>query len=145
MVYTIITANAETRKPLTVGPKLDVERNNEQKMWEKLNSLSEYESLVSDSIVRAGMPSFYTMQSLLRWAVENSTNDDGSLPPPRPQQPLDPAIIDHILGKPDSVLMKEALTIAVDETREEDDRVGALDDLEMVGISTSYSNSLTDR
>ena len=34
--------------------------------------------------------------------------------------------------------MKEALTIAVDETREDDDRAGALDDLEMVGIFTSY-------
>ena len=55
MVDTIITANAETRKPLTVGPKLDVERNSEQKMGGR-NSESEH--LVSDLIARAGMPSF---------------------------------------------------------------------------------------
>jgi hypothetical protein len=76
------------------------------------------------------------MQSLLRWAVDNSTNN-GPQPPPRPPQPLDTAIIDHILGKPDSLLMKEALAVAVDENRGDDDRVSALDDLEMVSNASS--------
>lgn len=37
-----------------------------------------------------------------------------------------------ILGKPDSELMKEALTIAKDESRDEDERVEALENLETV-------------
>ena len=66
------------------------------------------------------------MDSLLRWGIENST------PGQQPRNDLDPAIIDHILGKPDSVLMKEAFAIAIDEKKEEDQRVEALDNLEMV-------------
>lgn len=69
------------------------------------------------------------MDSLLRWGIENST---GGSAPTQPRKDLDPGIIDHILGKPDSVLMKEALSIAVDERNAEDDRVEALDNLEMV-------------
>lgn len=74
------------------------------------------------------------MQSLLRWSIENSAGD-GSAQPPQPPQPrkdLDPGIIDMILGKPDSELMKENLAIAVDEKRSEDERLEALDNFEMV-------------
>ena len=74
------------------------------------------------------------MQSLLRWAIENSENN-GQQPPQRPPQVLDTGIIDHILGKPDSVLMKEALAAAVDNDKDEGERVTALDDLEMVSSS----------
>jgi hypothetical protein len=70
------------------------------------------------------------MQSLLRWSVENSTPSTG--PPPTTTNRLDPGIIDHILGKPDAQLMKEALTVGLDERQTEDDRLQALDDLEMV-------------
>jgi hsp70-interacting protein len=69
------------------------------------------------------------MDSLLRWSIENSSPSTG---PVQPRKDLDPAIIDHILGKPDAVLMKEALAIAVDEKKSEDERVEALDNLEMV-------------
>jgi len=90
------------------------------------------------------------MQSLLRWGIENSTKEDLEEAIKAPRQPLDPAIIDHILGKPDAVVMKvspygpdsahtrwlmsqqESLEIAVDESRPEDERVAALDNLEMV-------------
>lgn len=81
------------------------------------------------------------MQSLLRWSIENSAptssgEDAGSShPPPQPRKDLDPGIIDMILGKPDAELMKEALAVAVDETRPEDDRLQALDDFEMVSHS----------
>jgi hypothetical protein len=68
------------------------------------------------------------MQSLLRWSVENSS--PGA--PPAARKDLDPGIIDHILGKPDAQLMKEALEVAVNESQVEDDRLGALEDLEMV-------------
>lgn len=73
------------------------------------------------------------MQSLLRWSIENSTTDnsEGSTPP-QPRKDLDPGIIDLILGKPDAQLMKEALAIAVDETKSEDERLQALDEFEMV-------------
>ena len=74
------------------------------------------------------------MQSLLRWSIENSTPLD-SAPTDRPpveRKDLDPAIIDMILGKPDAELMKEDMSLAVDPNRSEDDRINALDHLEMV-------------
>lgn len=74
------------------------------------------------------------MESLLRWSIANSTPGDANREPPQPRTDLDPGIIDAILGKSDAELMKEALTIAVDEKRDEDERVQALDDFEMVRI-----------
>jgi hypothetical protein len=73
------------------------------------------------------------MQSLLRWSIENSAQQDGS-PSDRPasNQKLDPGIIDMILGKPDAVQMKEDVAIATDSGKNEDDRLAALDHLEMV-------------
>jgi len=68
------------------------------------------------------------MQSLLRWSVENSTPNQGD-PPQR--KDIDPELIDHILGKPDAQLMKEAFEVAVDQSNDEDVRLTALDDLEM--------------
>lgn len=74
------------------------------------------------------------MQSLLRWSIENSTTgttgSDAS--PPTRRTDLDPGIIDAILGRPDSELMKEALAKAQDTSLDEDARLTALDDLEMV-------------
>lgn len=68
------------------------------------------------------------MQSLLRWSIENSTQEA----PPVDRQKLDPGIIDMILGRPDSELMKECMAIALDESRSEEDRIDALDQFEMV-------------
>ena len=72
------------------------------------------------------------MESLLRWGIEHSSGGNGQQQPTQPRKDLDPAIIDHILGKPDAVLMKEALDVALDENRDEDERIQALDDFEMV-------------
>ncbi|GJJ07717.1 hypothetical protein Clacol_001922 [Clathrus columnatus] len=75
------------------------------------------------------------MESLLRWSIENSStsNDpNGSVPPPRSAKELDPGIIDMILGKPDAVLMKEALAAGLDESKSIESRMIALDDLEML-------------
>lgn len=95
------------------------------------------------------------MQSLLRWSIENSPasgqqdGDGGQQASAQPRQ-IDPAIIDTILGKPESELMKEALAVAVDTEKSEDDRLQALDNFEMVsvcvtfgdiGLFTSLSNS----
>jgi hypothetical protein len=41
-------------------------------------------------------------------------------------------ILEMLMGKPDSVTMREKLDIARDESMSVDDRVGALDDFEMV-------------
>ena len=71
------------------------------------------------------------MDSLLRWSIENSTPRSPDAPPPA-RKDLDPGIIDYLLGKPDAVLMKEALEVALDEKRGEDTRVQALDDFEML-------------
>ncbi|KAG1856723.1 armadillo-type protein [Suillus subluteus] len=81
------------------------------------------------------------MQSLLRWSVENSTPSTGS-PPTTTTNKLDPGIIDHILGKPDAQLMREALIIGVDERQTEDDRLQALDDLEMLVQNIDNANDL---
>lgn len=74
------------------------------------------------------------MQSILRWSLENSDpqgappGSDGGQPP----RPIDPEILDAILGKPDSELMKEALAVATDELKDEDAKLTALADFEMV-------------
>lgn len=52
--------------------------------------------------------------------------------PIQPRKDLDPAIIDMILGKPDAELMKEDMAVAIDDKRSEDERIDALDHLEMV-------------
>jgi hsp70-interacting protein len=70
------------------------------------------------------------MQSLLRWSIENSSSDLAS--PPTRRTDLDPGVIDAILGRPDSELMKEALAKAQDASLDEGARLTALDDLEMV-------------
>ncbi|KAH7100366.1 Fes1-domain-containing protein [Auriculariales sp. MPI-PUGE-AT-0066] len=83
------------------------------------------------------------MQSLLRWGIENSDPEQLREAQTAPRQPLDPAIIDHILGKPDAVRMKESLEVAVDDTKTEDERVAALDELEMLIESIDNANDMT--
>ena len=74
------------------------------------------------------------MQSLLRWGIEHSANDDptAGVVPLTQRTDLDPGVIDAILGRPDSELMKEALAKAQDPSLREDARLTALGDLEMV-------------
>jgi len=85
------------------------------------------------------------MQSLLRWGIENSGNGDDSgtgIAPPPQRTDLDPGIIDAILGKPDSELMKEALASALDASLDESARLTALDDLEMLVENIDNANDL---
>lgn len=73
------------------------------------------------------------MDGLLRWSIENSTPlDETARNAPPERKVLDPGIIDMILGRPDSELMKEDMALATDASRDEDDRVNALDHFEMV-------------
>ena len=80
------------------------------------------------------------MDSLLRWSIENSTPRSPDAHPPT-RKDIDPEIIDHILGKPDPVLMKEALEIALDQKRDEGARIQALDGFEMLVEQIDNANS----
>ncbi|CAE6475131.1 unnamed protein product [Rhizoctonia solani] len=85
------------------------------------------------------------MESLLKWSLENTPADEPVTPPTAERmKELDPAIIDMILGKSDAVVMKvcEKLAIARDESREEDERVEALDDFEMLVEQIDNANNL---
>jgi len=82
------------------------------------------------------------MDNLLRWSIENSTPQSTDAPP-LTRKDLDPGIIDYLLGKPDAVLMKEALEIALDENRDEDARVQALEDFEMLVEHIDNANGTT--
>ncbi|KAF8645977.1 hypothetical protein AX16_007462 [Volvariella volvacea WC 439] len=85
------------------------------------------------------------MQSLLRWAIENSTPGESAPQPAgesRNLKNLDPGIIDMLLGKPDAVLMKESLDAALDTARSEEARVDALDQLEMLIEQIDNANNL---
>ncbi|KAK2460397.1 hypothetical protein APHAL10511_007562 [Amanita phalloides] len=79
------------------------------------------------------------MQSLLTWGIQNSTPGSGA---PVDLQKLDPEIIDMILGRPDSELMKECLAVALDESRSEDKRIDALDQFEMLIEQIDNANNL---
>ncbi|KAH0833934.1 Fes1-domain-containing protein [Lanmaoa asiatica] len=80
------------------------------------------------------------MESLLRWGIEHSS--PGERVAVSERRDLDPAIIDHILGKPDVQLMKEALEVALDTSKNEDQRIAAMDDLEMLVESIDNANDL---
>jgi hypothetical protein len=94
------------------------------------------------------------MQSLLRWSIENSTPQDGSQATastgssPASNQKLDPGIIDMILGRPDAELMKEDVAVATNTRKSEDERLNALDHLEMVSVlrvmTTYFGMVMTD-
>ncbi|KAL1746650.1 armadillo-type protein [Schizophyllum fasciatum] len=81
------------------------------------------------------------MESLLRWSIANTAPGAEQQPRAAPQA-LDPGIIDHILGRPDSELMKEDVQAATDATRSEDERVDALDHLEMLIEQIDNANDL---
>ena len=93
------------------------------------------------------------MQPLLRWSIENSegqsgsaSSGDGSQQLQQSQQPkeLDTGVLDVLMGRPESELMKEALAVAVDTKKSEDDRLQALDDFEMVkGYLKIHNTSYT--
>ena len=51
---------------------------------------------------------------------------------PAPQQKLDTAILDHIMGKSEAVMMRDKLAIMVDQEQDLNERIMAMDDFEMV-------------
>ena len=75
-----------------------------------------------------------TMDTLLQWSIKNSTPLDSTLDDHLPvqSQDLNPEIINMILGKPDAELMKEDMAVLIDPIHSKDNRINALDHLEMV-------------
>ncbi|KAJ3912832.1 Le.MFB2 [Lentinula edodes] len=73
-----------------------------------------------------------------------TTNSATTNAPPSRRPDLNPEIIDLLLGKSDAVLMKEAMAIAVDEGNTEEDRVSALDNLEMLIEQIDNANNLSN-
>ncbi|KAG8891698.1 hsp70 nucleotide exchange factor fes1 [Tulasnella sp. 408] len=89
------------------------------------------------------MASMAKMRDLLAWSTEHQVPPtDPNYVPPRPLGELDPGLIDMILGKPDAVRMRDAMAIAVDESKSEDDRVTALDDMELLIESLDNANDM---
>ncbi|KAN0080125.1 Armadillo-type fold [Tylopilus felleus] len=78
------------------------------------------------------------MESLLRWSIEHSSPGEAATE----KRNIDPAIIDYILGKPDAQLMKEALNVALDVSKDEDQRIAAMDNLEMLVENIDNANDL---
>ncbi|KAJ8087139.1 hsp70 nucleotide exchange factor fes1 [Marasmius tenuissimus] len=82
------------------------------------------------------------MESLLKWSIENSTPGNTGSAPAAPRSDLNPEIIDAILGKSDAEQMKDDMAIATDASRNEDERVNALDHLEMLIEQIDNANNL---
>ncbi|KIY44870.1 Fes1-domain-containing protein [Fistulina hepatica ATCC 64428] len=83
------------------------------------------------------------MENLLRWGIANTPAN----PDQQPRQPVDTSkfdsgIIDAILGRPDSELMKEDMGVAMDASKDEDERVDALDHLEMLVEQIDNANNM---
>jgi hsp70-interacting protein len=83
------------------------------------------------------------MQSILRWSIEHSSPADSGPTDNPPRRDLDPGVLDFILGKPDSEQMKEDMAVATDVHRSEDERVAALDHLEMVSCNYDKIRRMT--
>lgn len=83
------------------------------------------------------------MQSILRWSIEHSSPMDTSATDNPPRKDLDPGVLDFILGKPDSEQMKEDMAVATDVNRSEDERIAALDHLEMVSYNYAKIRRIT--
>ncbi|KAJ2355490.1 hsp70 nucleotide exchange factor fes1 [Coemansia sp. RSA 2618] len=86
------------------------------------------------------------MESLLKWAILNGATVGEDAPPrsdnePAPQ-PLDPAVIDAILGKPASVQMTECMDAVEHPETPLDAREIALDDLEMLVENIDNASNL---
>ncbi|KZT55841.1 Fes1-domain-containing protein, partial [Calocera cornea HHB12733] len=88
------------------------------------------------------------MESLLRWSIENTDTSSPAHLAALQQashdrmQSLDPALIDAILGKPDAVKMKESMALASDAGRTGEERLQALDDLELLVEGIDNANDM---
>lgn len=70
-----------------------------------------------------------------QYPVANNAAPSEPANAPARRSDLTSEMLDLIMGKPDSLVMKEKMEFASDETQSLDDRLSALDDFEMVGVS----------
>lgn len=63
----------------------------------------------------------------------NTDNTTSTAAGPVQEKKFDTAILDHIMGKSEAVMMREKLAIAVDQEQDLSERIMAMDDFEMVG------------
>ena len=63
------------------------------------------------------------------------------LPGVAKRQDLTTEMLDLIMGKSDSMIMKEKMEMAMDESKSVDQRVGALDDFEMASLSHALTSA----
>ncbi|KAH9245104.1 hypothetical protein BASA81_017441 [Batrachochytrium salamandrivorans] len=88
-----------------------------------------------------------TQSELLQWSVINTATASEDAPastePPVQHQPIESKWIDLILGKGDSVRMRECVEAALDESRSVETRELACDELEMLVESLDNANDLT--
>ncbi|KAJ1334309.1 hypothetical protein BSLG_008144 [Batrachochytrium salamandrivorans] len=88
-----------------------------------------------------------TQSELLQWSVINTATASEDAPastePPVQHQPIESKWIDLILGKGDSVRMRECVEAALDESRSVETRELACDELEMLVESLDNANGIT--
>jgi hypothetical protein len=101
------------------------------------------------------------LQQLLHWSTEqtanaqaqaaaNSTSTAVAAKPestaapststaaaPVQEKKFDTAILDHIMGKSEAVMMREKLAIAMDQEQDLSERIMAMDDFEMVSRAST--------
>ncbi|KAL7412239.1 nucleotide exchange factor Fes1-domain-containing protein [Mrakia frigida] len=92
------------------------------------------------------------MNELLQWGITNSVPENGDaselhavaeeIAAGRRKDLMEPGMLEAIMGKSDATLMKEAMTFAVDESKPEEERVIALDNLEMLIEQIDNANNL---
>ena len=97
-------------------------------------------------------------QALLQWGIRNTPGASSEAPGEdattaqitsdilsgkRPDL-ADPGLYDAIMGKSEAQMMREELTVAVDETRSVDDRCTALDNFEMLIESIDNANNMAN-
>ncbi|KAJ3328521.1 hsp70 nucleotide exchange factor fes1 [Blyttiomyces sp. JEL0837] len=87
-----------------------------------------------------------TQTDLLQWAILNraTANEDAPAPAAMPEgaEQLDPKWVDVMLGKSDSLRMKESVQILTDPSKSLDEKLTAFDELEMLVESLDNANDL---
>ncbi|KAI8614488.1 armadillo-type protein [Chytriomyces sp. MP71] len=87
-----------------------------------------------------------TQSDLLQWAIVNKATAKEDAPArvgvPEKREPIDPKWVDVILGKSDSVRMKECVAILVDDAKELAVKLAAFDELEMLVESLDNANDM---
>jgi len=86
-----------------------------------------------------------TTSDLLQWSILNQTTEKEDAPKTKDRvdpEKIDPKWLDVILGKDDSVRMRECCEIIQDESKSLDEKLNALDEMEMLVEQIDNANNL---